>query len=116
MVKSYERFFEMANISSKYTGIIEGTIQIRPEERHKNSPHIHYVHNVKKADNEFVKFSINKEVDKIEVIEIKNLTLTKKETDKVRKFISLNPKKLIRYYKQAELLDTIDLLNSLEKI
>ena len=116
MERYKQHFFEMANLTSKYTGISEGIIQICPEERHKNFPHIHYVHNVKQATEEFIKFSINKDVEKIIIIEEKNITLTNKEKDKVLKFISINADKLIIYYKQAEFLDTMELLNSLIKI
>lgn len=116
-MKRYEsKFFEMANIGGKYTSITEGIIQIRPGERHKNFPHIHYIHNIKKADNEYIKFSINKDIEKIKIIEEHELKISKKEKEKIVTFISKNANKLIKYYKQAEILDTIDLLTSLEKI
>jgi len=115
-MKRYKRYFEMANISVKYSGIIEGVIQIRPEERHINFPHIHYVHNVKKADTEFIKFSISSEKDKIAIIEQTNFKISSKEKDKVVKFIYLNSDKLTKYYKQAELLDTADFILSLQKV
>ena len=116
MERYKQQLFEMANIMPKYSGIEEGTIQIRPEERHINFPHIHYVHNVRKADFEFIKFSISSNIKNISIIEEKNLILSNKEKKKVMKFIAKNAIKLIKYYNQAEFLDTTDFMLSIKKI
>jgi len=116
MYRYKRKLFEMANIMPKYSGIEEGTIQIRPEERHINFPHIHYVHNVKKAEFEFIKFSITSNANNIKIIEEKNLTLSSKEKRNIIKFITRNSEKLIEYYNQAEFLDTTDFMLSIKKI
>lgn len=109
--------FEMANISSKTAGIKKGIIQIRPESRHSLFPHIHYVHNIKKQNDTYAKFSLSDKKDKIEIIEIQNIKLSIDEIEEIKIFIIKNYEKLKEYYLQAEfIVDTKEFLDSLEKI
>lgn len=117
MEKIYKsKFFEMANITPKYSGVLEGIVQIRPEERHILFPHVHYVKNVKEAESKFVKISLSKKIEDIEIIESKNLNLSKKELDHIKQFLVLNYNLLIKYYNQAEFLDTGDFISNIKKI
>jgi len=106
---------EMANISVKRSGIEEGWIQIRNEKRHSNFPHVHYVHNLKKSNHEFIKLTINEKIEDIQIIENK-MKLLVKELNKVKLFISKNYKVLIDYYLQGDVIDTDDFMDSLKKI
>lgn len=108
--------FEMANIPPVRTGL-KGIVQIRPEERHIFMPHIHYVRNVKKAEIEFLKITLSKIEDKIEILENKNFKISTKELKQLKIFITHNYKKLHTYYSQAELiLDSSGFLANFEKI
>jgi hypothetical protein len=116
MEKPYKRFFEMANIPSKKTGL-SGIIQIRPEERHILFPHIHYVRDVKQAESEYIKVTLNEEKNKIKVIKNKNFKISKKEFELLKIFIERNFKKLETYYNQAEYIpDTSAYLSKFVKV
>jgi len=114
--RSNSHLKEMANITPKYSGIIKGIVQIRPEQRHIFFPHVHFVWDVKKAENEYVKISIGDDNEDIYVIEEKNMTLRTKELARVKEFIQANSHLLKKYYLQAEFLDTIELLTNIQKI
>jgi hypothetical protein len=117
MKKYHTQLFEMANISPERSGIITGIIQIRPEARHSLFPHIHYVHNIRLQNKEYVKFSISNKRKNIEIIEQKNINLTIDEIEDIETFIIKNNKLLKEYYIQAEfILDTVTFLSSIEKI
>jgi hypothetical protein len=109
------RFVEMANIPIKRTGLKKGYIQIRSEKAHAKFPHIHFVYDLKNSKNEFIKFTINKEIDKIEIVQNK-LNVSTKEIEDIKKFISKNEENLINYYLQGEFIDTDTFLDSLKKI
>ena len=111
-----EKLWEIANITSKYSGLKKGIIQIRPEERHKYFPHIHFILNVKKANNEYIKLTLRNNEEDIKIIESKNLTLNNKQLKVLKNFIILNYDRLVTYYNQAEFLDTIEFFNLIKKI
>lgn len=114
--EEFEELVEMSNLSSKRTGIKTGYIQIKSEMRHPIYPHIHFVKDLKKSKAEYIKFSIDSDINKIEIIEIKNLKLSKKEIEQVKEFISKNSELLNDYYLQGEFLDTDDFLDNIKKI
>lgn len=117
MEERYKRVYllEMANISTKRTGLKKGYLQIKNEKRHPFLPHIHFVYDLKKSEIEFIKFTINKNVDEIKILENK-LNISKKEIEDIKKFISKNAEILIEYYSQGKFLDTDVFLDSLKKI
>jgi len=115
-MKRYKSLFEMANISTKYSGLSRGVIQIRPEERHSIFPHVHFVYNVKKAENEFVKLLLAKNEQDIKIIKAKNISLSSSELKDIKKFIVKNYELLKSYYLQAEFLDTGDFFLKLQNI
>ena len=115
-MKKYKRFFEMANISTKYSGLSKGVVQIRPEERHSLFPHVHFVYDVKKADKKYVKLFLAKDEKDIKIIKSKNLELNSKELLDLKRFIIKNYELLKSYYLQAEFLDTGDFFLKLNSI
>jgi hypothetical protein len=107
---------EMANITPKYSGLEKGVIQIKPELRHVLLPHIHFVWNVKKSEDEFIKIRLASKEDNMIIMESKNINLNSKQLQKIKKFIMLNYKLLVKYYLQAEFLDTGDFVIMIKKI
>jgi hypothetical protein len=105
-------FVEMANIKPQISGIEKGWIRITAIEKpHIMLPHIHYMHNLKKKK-EYVKFNINSNIKKIEILKQK-MEITTEEIEQVKMFISKNAKLLTKYYFQGEVLDTDLFLHSL---
>jgi len=107
---------EMANITPKYSGLKKGVIQIKPELRHVLLPHIHFVWNVKKSENEFIKIKLAFNINDMIIMESKNINLNNKQLEQIKNFIILNYKLLIKYYFQAEFLDTGDFFIMIKKI
>jgi hypothetical protein len=116
MNKQYERLFEMANIPQRKTGLL-GIVQIRPEERHILFPHIYYVRDVKQAEVEYLKVTLNEDKNKIKIIKNKDFKISKKEFESLKLFIEKNFKKLETYYNQAEYIpDTSEYLSKFVKV
>jgi hypothetical protein len=116
MYKQLKPLFEMANITPKYSGLVKGVIQIRPEDRHIYFPHIHFVWNVKKAENEYIKLSLESNKNKIKIIEQKNIKIDNKQIEIIKDFITLNYSLLKEYYLQAEFLDTGEFFSLIVKV
>lgn len=106
---------EMANVIFKYSGLEKGIVQIRPEEKHKYFPHIHYIENIKEENYKFIKFSISDDINKIRIIEQKNLVISSKQKKAIFKFIVKNAIVLTKYYNRED-VDTIGMLNSIQEI
>ncbi len=115
-LEEIENLTEMANIFPEDSGINFGYMRIINEKRHPQFPHLHFTKDLKLIQKEFVKFSINSDISKIEIIEEKDLKLNKKEITLIKKFISINSDSLIEYYLQGETIHTKKFLNNLQKI
>ena len=112
----FEYLVEMASIDARQSGIIEGDLVLRAKEaKHPFFPHVHYVHNLRNQEKEYIKYTIDSDLSKIKAIVIK-MKITKKENKKVKQFIAKNSKALIDYYLQGKGIRTQDFLDSLKKI
>jgi len=92
--------YEMAILDEKDSGISEGYIRIGFERRHPKLAYIHYFHAISMKDKEYVKFTINSDLEKIVMIENK-MNITGEEINKIKKFISKNSDLLSNYYFQV---------------
>jgi hypothetical protein len=108
---------EMASLVSKNTGIDFGNLIIRAKEnRHPMHPHIHFVRDLKKQKNEYIKYNISDKKENIKILEAKNLGVSKKEDNIIKDFIVKNYNTLYNYYIQGEFISTSEFLDSLKKV
>ena len=106
---------EMATFDSRETGF-KGCFVIKSKEHaHPLFPHVYYCYNLKKSGSEYIKLNIDSDIDKIEVIEQKNIIIKSKLLKKIKLFISKNERLLVKFYLQEpdSLLSTRDFLDSL---